>query len=102
MSDPSIGSRDKSGFAFGFAGTRVDGILDNILYIAGRGDYHNFMIEKVVRKCTLKDWSKIKDDLRYWLSKTSQQRIEAMEFLRRQDYGCSTGLQRIIRVVQRS
>ena len=80
----------------------MDGILDNVLYIAGRGDYHNFMIEKVVRKCTLKDWSKIKDDLRYWLSKTPQQRIEAMEFLRRQDYGDSTRLQRTVRVVQRS
>jgi len=60
------------------------------------------MIEKVVTKCTLGEWSKIKDDLRYWLGKTPEQRIEAMEYLRRQYYGDSAGLQRTVRIAKRS
>lgn len=74
----------------------------NILYIAGREYYHNFTMEKIIKKSTLGDLSEIKDDLRYWLSKTPQQRIETVEFLRRQNYGDSTRLQRTVRVVQRS
>ena len=64
--------------------------------------YHNFMIKKVVSKHSLKNWSEIKDDLRYWLSKSPLQRIEAVEFLRRQYYGDSAGLQRTVRIVKRS
>jgi hypothetical protein len=45
------------------------------------------MMEKVVTKCSLRNWSKIKDDLNYWLSKTPQERIAAIEHLRRQHYG---------------
>ena len=59
------------------------------------------MIEKVVTKCSLQDWSKIKDDLSYWLSKTPQQRIETVEYLRSQYYGNPAGLQRTARVVKR-
>jgi len=75
---------------------------NNILYLTRLPCYDGFMIKKVVSKCSLNDWSKIKDDLKYWLSKTPQQRIEAMEFLRRQYYGDSTGLQRTVRVIKRS
>ena len=60
------------------------------------------MIEKVVTKYNLQDWCKVKDDLNYWLSKTPQQRIEAVEYLRSQYYGNSAGLQRTVRVVERS
>ncbi len=48
------------------------------------------MIEKVVRKQSLQD-SYNNDDLAYWLSKTPEERIEAVEYLRRQYYGSSTG-----------
>jgi hypothetical protein len=60
------------------------------------------MIKKVVSKYSLADWSRIKDDLRYWLSKSPQQRIEAVEFLRKQYYGDSAGLQRTVRIIKRS
>lgn len=60
------------------------------------------MIEKVIKKCNLQDWSKVKDDLKYWLSKTPQQRIESVENLRSQYYGNSARLQRTARVVKRS
>ncbi len=60
------------------------------------------MIEKVVTKCNLQDWCKVKDDLNYWLSKTPQERVAVVEHLRRRYYGDSAGLQRTVRVVERS
>ncbi len=41
------------------------------------------------------------DDLAYWLSKTPEERIEAVEFLRRQRHGSSARLQKVIRVFKR-
>jgi len=58
------------------------------------------MIEKTVKKFNLKRDSSIKEDLAYWLNKTPQDRIAAIEFLRRQYHGSSTRLQRSARVVQ--
>jgi hypothetical protein len=59
------------------------------------------MIEKTVKKFDLKSDASIKEDLAYWLSKTPQERIEAIEILRRQYYGSSERLQRSARVVQK-
>ena len=42
------------------------------------------MIRKVVNKVSLKDSSCVKKELAYWLSKTAEERIEAVETLRRQ------------------
>ena len=58
------------------------------------------MIEKIVKKLDLKKDSSIKEDLAYWLSKTPQERIVAIEFLRGQYHGSSARLQRSARVVQ--
>ena len=41
------------------------------------------MIKKVVRKYNLNDDQQRKDDLEYWLSKTPEERIEAVQILRR-------------------
>jgi hypothetical protein len=60
------------------------------------------MIEKVVRKRNLKDLAEVEENLAYWLSKTSDERISAVEYLRRQLNGSSTRLQRSTRVIQRS
>jgi hypothetical protein len=60
------------------------------------------MIERVVKKLDLKRDSAIKEDLAYWLSKTPQERIAAIEFLRRQCHGSSARLQRSDRVVQQT
>jgi len=60
------------------------------------------MIEKVVHKYSLQKWLKIKDDLNYWLSKTPQQRIAAVEYLRSHYYGSSARLQRTAQVIKRS
>ncbi len=60
------------------------------------------MIAKVVRKGRLKDFSEIEENLAYWLSKTPEERVSAVEYLRRQLHGSSARLQRSARVIQRS
>ncbi len=60
------------------------------------------MIEKIVAKLSLKDASSPKHDLAYWLSKTPEERVEAVELLRKAHYGGTERLQRTARVVQRT
>lgn len=59
------------------------------------------MIEKVVKKRRLEDFSEIKEDLAYWLSKSPEERVAAVELLRRQRHGSRERLQRVVKVVQR-
>jgi hypothetical protein len=59
------------------------------------------MIEKVVRKGNLGEFSEIKENLAYWLSKSPEERVAAVEQLRRQYHGDSARLQRTARVIQR-
>jgi hypothetical protein len=58
------------------------------------------MIQKIVKKHRLQDRTTTQDDLAYWLSKTPEERVAAVEYLRRQYYGNATRLQRVARVVQ--
>lgn len=60
------------------------------------------MIRKIVTKLTLKEASSTEQDLTYWLSKTPEERVEALEYLRRQFHGNTARLQRTARVIQRS
>lgn len=60
------------------------------------------MVEKVVKKMNLKEDNSIKEDLKYWLEKDPEERISAVEYLRRQYHGNSDRLQRVVRVTQRS
>ncbi len=60
------------------------------------------MIEKVVKKANLRDFSEVKENLYYWLSKDPEERVEAVEYLRRTLHGSSARLQRFARVIQRS
>jgi len=41
-----------------------------------------------------------KDDLAYWLSRPVEERIEAVEILRREYYGSSARLQRISHIIK--
>lgn len=59
------------------------------------------MIQKVISKQKLSDTA-ANSDLAYWLRKSSEERIAAVEYLRRQYYGNSIRLQRTARVIQRS
>ncbi len=59
------------------------------------------MLQKTLTKHTLKETSLKNHDLAYWLSKTPEERIAAVEYLRRQLHGSSTRLQRSARIIQR-
>jgi hypothetical protein len=60
------------------------------------------MIRKTVQKHRLDKDSEIRKNLEYWLSRTPEERLSAVEILRRQVYGDSQGLQRVVRVVKLS
>ena len=59
------------------------------------------MIQKIVKKHRLPDRAAPQDDLAYWLSKTPEERVATVDYLRRQYYGNAARLQRVARVVQR-
>ena len=59
------------------------------------------MIQKVVTRRNVQELFSMQEDLAYWLSKTPQERIAAVDYLRRQYYGSAARLQRVARVVQR-
>ena len=59
------------------------------------------MIQKVITKRNMDD-SSILDDLAYWQNCSPEERISAVEILRRQYYGGSGRLQRISRIVERT
>jgi len=59
------------------------------------------MISKTVKVRDLKDDSPIKEDLLYWLSKPPEERVAAVDYLRRQYHGNTARLQRSIKVIQR-
>ncbi len=58
------------------------------------------MIKKVIAKGDLNDPVFKNCDLKYWLSRSPGERIEAVEYLRRQHHGSSARLQRTARIVQ--
>jgi len=60
------------------------------------------MIAKVVTKVALRDPAGSQTDLAYWLKRTPEERVSAVEQLRRQTHGSSARLQRVARVIQRS
>ena len=59
------------------------------------------MIQKIVKKHHLQERNVTYDDSAYWLSKPPEERVAAVDYLRRQYYGNSARLQRVARVVQR-
>lgn len=58
-------------------------------------------MEKVVTRWKLGDPAAEKADLAYWLSRSPEERLAALEELRRRFYGDSPRLQRVARVIQR-
>jgi phage anti-repressor protein len=60
------------------------------------------MIQKIVQKRELQGFSEVKENLAYWLSRTPEERIQAVEYLRKQYYGSTARLQRTARVIQRT
>ncbi len=60
------------------------------------------MIAKVVKIADMNKDDSIREDLKYWLSKDPNERILAVEYLRRQLHGNSDRLQRVARVTERT
>ena len=60
------------------------------------------MIKKVVCRKKLSDSSLVNQDLLYWLSRTPEERIAAVDYLRMQLNGNSTRLQRVVRVTKQA
>jgi hypothetical protein len=59
------------------------------------------MMRKVIAKRKIDDNS-ILDDLAYWQNRSHEERISAVEILRRQYYGSSERLQRVSRIIERT
>lgn len=59
------------------------------------------MIRKIVKKYHFQERTATQDDLAYWLSKTPEEGVATVAYLRRQYYGNAIRLQRVARVVQR-
>jgi hypothetical protein len=59
------------------------------------------MIHKVITKRKM-DENSFLDDLAYWMNRSPEERISAVEILRRQYYGSSERLQRVCRIVERT
>ena len=60
------------------------------------------MIKKVVRKGKLSTPSEVQDNLRYWLSRTPEERVAEVERLRRQRLGVLPRMQKVARLYQRT
>jgi len=57
-------------------------------------------MEKVIQKKNLHDTTP-SDDLAWWLTRSPEERIEAVEILRRQLNGNAERLQRVARIIER-
>jgi hypothetical protein len=60
------------------------------------------MIEKVVCVQSLHSSNQVKEDLEYWLSKSPEERLSAVEILRRQFHGTDGRIQKVAHVINRT
>ena len=60
------------------------------------------MIKKTAVIRGLHDANLIQYDLKYWLSRPPEERVAAVDYLRRQFNGTATRLQRTARVIERA
>jgi hypothetical protein len=59
-------------------------------------------ISKEVRVGDIRELQSPRHDLDYWMGRPAEERVAAVDLLRRQHYGSTTRLQRVARVVQRA
>jgi len=60
------------------------------------------MDRKTVQKHDMNNFSEIRQNLEYWLSRPPEERLAAVDTLRREYYGDSQRLQRVVRVIQQA
>ena len=58
------------------------------------------MIKKIIKKRQLTCNSDYLDDLNYWRNRSPEERVAAVDFLRKQHHGYSERLQRSVRIIQ--
>jgi len=58
------------------------------------------MLQKIITKHQLTDTSAIKADVEFWLKKPPEERVAAVDYLRRIHHGDTPRLQRFARVIQ--
>lgn len=58
------------------------------------------MIKQIVTRRSLRNSSSIMDDLTYWRSRSPEERVAIVDYLRRQYHGNTARLQRSARVIQ--
>jgi hypothetical protein len=58
--------------------------------------------KKIIRIGNLNDPQLAKEDLSYWLSRSAEERVATVDYLRKINYGSTTRLQRVARVIQRT
>jgi len=60
------------------------------------------MIRKIVRKRTLEDSTNSDDDLAYWLTRSPEERLAAVDRFRRLFIGSAVRIQRVARVIEQT
>jgi hypothetical protein len=58
-------------------------------------------MEKKIKKTSLNNPKAVQEDLEYWLSRPPEERVSAVEVLRRQHYGDMGRIQKVIRKFRR-
>jgi len=61
-----------------------------------------FRLQRVVRLTSFDEERRDRPALRYWLSRPPEERLAAVEFLRRQFHGSGARLRRVCRLVDRA
>lgn len=60
------------------------------------------MEKQVIKIRRLEDYDEIRDNLDYWLSRSVEERVATVDYLRNQLHGNSVRLQRSARIIQLS
>ena len=61
-----------------------------------------FTLQRVIRMTSFEEERRERPALRYWLSRPPEERVAAVEFLRRQFHGPGARLRRVHRLVDRA
>jgi hypothetical protein len=61
--------------------------------------YNDIMIERKVAKHVMGGYDEIRENRQYWLSRSPEERVSAVEILWRETHGSSARLQRVASVV---
>ena len=58
------------------------------------------MIQKIVKKGKIEKLSSAKEDLKYWLGRPSEERVAAVDEIRKQYYGDTGRIQKTAKIIK--